>query len=42
MTDQFYLKVASKESVALALMIRISNFENIDDRKGILDLYTES
>jgi len=41
MTDQVDLNVASKESVALTLMIKINHTEKVFDRKHILDLYAE-
>jgi hypothetical protein len=41
MSDQVDLNVASKESVALSLTLKIAHSERLHDRKGILDLYAE-
>ena len=41
MTDQVELEVASKESVAFSLTLKIAQSEKVYDKKGILDLYAE-
>lgn len=41
MSDQVELNVASKESVAMSLMLKINQTEKTYDRKHILDLYAE-